>query len=239
VILAILQARMSSTRLPGKVMRDLAGAPMIERQIERLRRASSLDRLVVATSDRPDDDGLAEHAAALGMGVHRGSLPDVLARFAGALEAFGPARHVVRFTADCPLIDPAVVDRLVAAHGESGADYSTNGGEGRAYPVGLDCEIMTAAALREAAHEAVDPYEREHVTPFIYRRPERYALHRLPGPPDQGELRWTVDTADDLAFARAVFAGLHARNPDFRAADVLAFVRSRPDLMTLGGERRG
>lgn len=230
---------MSSTRLPGKVMRDLAGAPMIERQVERLRRARGIDRLVVATSDRPDDDILAEHIRALGLGVHRGPLDDVLARFAGAAAAFGPARHVVRFTADCPLIDPEIVDRLVEAHLRSGADYSTNGGDGRAYAVGLDCEIMTADALRDAARDAVEPYDREHVTPFIYRRPERYAVHRLPGPEGQGDLRWTVDTADDLDFARTVFAGLYARLPDFRAADVLAFVRGRPDLMSLGGERRG
>lgn len=239
VILAVIQARMSSTRLPGKVMRDLVGAPMIERQIERVHRARRIDRLVVATSIDDSDDPLAEHLSGLGIGVHRGPLDDVLARFVGALDAFGPADHVVRLTADCPLADPAVIDRLISKHLAEGTDCCTAGGEGRTFPVGLDCEIMRAPVLREAAAKAIDPYEREHVTPFIYRRPERYALGRLDNPKGHGRLRWTVDTPDDFAFVEAVYAALYPLDPAFTSKDVLAFVRSRPDLTNLGGEPRG
>lgn len=230
---------MSSTRLPGKVMRDVAGAPMIERQIERVRRARRLDDLVVATSVDPTDDPLAERLDSLGVRVHRGPLEDVLARFLGALDAFGPADHLVRLTADCPLADPELIDQLVGTCLERGFDYFTVGGEGRSYPIGLDCEITRAAVLREAAAEAADPHEREHVTPFIYRRPDHYRLGRLDAPIDHGRLRWTVDTPDDLAFVQAVYAALYPADPAFTSADVLAFVRTRPDLLNLGGEPRG
>ena len=230
---------MSSTRLPGKVMRDLAGAPMIERQIERVRRARRIDELVVATSVEASDDLLARHLDGLGVQVHRGPLPDVLARFIGALDAFGPAEHLIRLTADCPLADPGVIDELAAKHTLDGTDYCAAGGPGRSHPVGLDCEIMRADVLREAAAEAEDPYEREHVTPFIYRRPDRYRLARLDSAENHGALRWTVDTPDDFAFAEAVYRALHPADPAFTSADVLGFVRSRPDLMTLGGEPRG
>ena len=211
---------------------------MIGRQIERLARARRIDRLVVATSVEPGDDPLAAYVEGLGLGVHRGSLPDVLGRFAGALEVFGPADHVVRLTADCPLIDPEVVDRLVETHLHSGADYTTNAGVGRSFPVGLDCEIVRAPVLLEAAREAADPYEREHVTPFIHRRPERYRLARLHSPLDEGRVRWTVDRPDDFDFVQEVYAALHPGNPAFTSDQVRAFVRSRPELHAWGGDRR-
>jgi len=237
LILAILQARMSSTRLPGKVLADLAGAPMIARQIERLRRCRRLDRIVTATSDQPDDDVLAEVMTALGVAVHRGPLDDVLARFAGALAAW-PADHVVRLTADCPLADPEVIDAVVALHLERGTDYAANTPAHRTYPKGLDVEVMRASCLRRAAAEAVDSYEREHVTPYLYRHPERFAQTFLSQDADEGEVRWTVDRPDDLAFVRAVYDGLYPQKPDFTSADVRAFLTGRPDLARLGGERR-
>ena len=229
---------MSSTRLPGKVMRDLAGAPMIERQIERVRRARRIDELVVATSVEASDDLLARHLDGLGVQVHRGPLPDVLARFIGALDAFGPAEHLIRLTADCPLADPGVIDELAAKHTLDGTDYCAAGGPGRSHPVGLDCEIMRADVLREAAAEAEDPYEREHVTPFIYRRPDRFRLIVLKNGAEEGEARWTVDTPDDFAFVEAVYEGLYPVNPAFGSADVRGFVAARPDLIAYGGYPR-
>ena len=238
MVLAILQARMSSTRLPGKVMADLAGAPMILRQIERLRRAPSLTRIVVATSVQPGDDPLSEALAVAAVPVFRGALDDVLARFIGAIDAFGPADVAVRLTADCPLADPAVIEATLALRQVTDADYTANAGERRTFPKGLDVEVFKVAALRAAAAESTDPYDREHVTPFLYRRPERFALAFHHQTVDEGDVRWTVDRPDDLAFVRAVYEALYPVDPAFSSDDVRAFVRSRPDLLLLGGDRR-
>lgn len=239
MILAILQARMSSTRLPGKVLRPLAGAPMIQRQVERLRRARRIDRLVVATSDDRSDDVLIEICNATPVAVFRGSLDDVLGRYIGAIDAFGEgAEHILRLTGDCPLADPELIDAVIARHLETGADYTANTWGRRSFPKGLDADIVRTAVLREAGAEATDPYEREHVLPFIYRRPQRYDLRGLTQEADEGEVRWTVDTPDDLAFVSAVYDGLYPDNPGFSSDDVRAFVRADPNLATLGGERR-
>jgi spore coat polysaccharide biosynthesis protein SpsF len=236
-VLTVLQARMSSTRLPGKVLRPLAGAPMILRQIERVRRAGRIGRLVVATSEDRTDDVLADVLADAGVPVFRGSLDDVLGRFVGALEAFGQAEHVVRLTADCPLTDPDVIDAVIARHLLAGADYTSNA-LSRSFPRGLDVEVARAAALVEAAARTSDPYDREHVMPAIYRHPEGWRIEQLVQDLDQGELRWTVDRPDDLEFAAAVYEGLYAAKPAFDSGDVLAFVAARPELHALGGDRR-
>lgn len=205
MILAVLQARMSSSRLPGKVMRPVLGAPMIERQLERLRPCETFDRLVAATSLDPSDDPLARHLESLGTPVFRGALDDVLGRFAAAARAHGPAAHVVRLTADCPLADASVIDACVRLHLATRADYTSNTLQ-RTFPDGLDVEVMTFAALQAAAAEATDPYEREHVTPYLYRRPERFRLAQLTQSRDLSDRRWTVDTAEDLLFVERVFA---------------------------------
>lgn len=238
MILAVLQARMSSTRLPGKVMADVEGAAMIVRQIERLQRSARLDRIVVATSDQADDQPLAEAVAALGIGVYRGPLDDVLGRFAGALKAFGPAEHVVRLTADCPLADPVLIDATLDLHLAQGADYSANTPAKRMYPKGLDIEVVRAPLLLQAARDADTPYEREHVTPHFYRNPDRFKLAFLTQAVDEEDVRWTVDRPDDLEFVRAVYAALYADKPDFTSDDIRAFVRARPDLAMFGGDRR-
>jgi spore coat polysaccharide biosynthesis protein SpsF len=238
MILAVLQARMSSTRLPGKVLAPVAGAPMILRQIERLRRARTLDRIVVATSIETDDDRLAATLAEAGMLVHRGDLADVLGRFIGALDAFGPVETLVRLTADCPLADPGVIDATIERFQATGADYVSNVAEPRTFPKGLDVEVMKAAALRRAAAETDDPYDHEHVTPYLYRHPERFRLASHAQAADEGEVRWTVDRPDDLEFVRAVYDALYSTNPAFDSEAIRAFVRSRPDLAALGGDRR-
>ena len=238
MILAILQARMSSTRLPGKVLRPLAGGPMILRQIERTRRSRLIDLLVVATSDDKTDDVLTDVLEGKGVEVFRGPLDDVLARYLGALEAKGPADHVVRMTADCPFIDWQVIDAVIQAHVEAGVDYTANTWERRTFPRGLDVDVVTSAVLRQAAAEATDPYDREHVLPFIYRRPDRYSLQGFSQERDEGELRWTVDLPEDLAFASAVYDALYPDNPAFTSEDVRGFLAGRPDLAEAGGQRR-
>ena len=238
MILAILQARMSSTRLPGKVLKPLAGAPMVLRQIERLRRSRRLDRLVVATSTEPSDDALADVLAGADVEVFRGPLDDVLARFLGALDA-SPAEHVVRLTADCPLADPESVDATVALHLESGADYTSNTPQTHAWPKGLDVEVITAEALRQAAADASTPEEREHVTWGVWTHPERWRIAWLQSAnADDGDIRWTVDTLEDYAFAAAVYEALYPKDPAFTSADVRAFLSARPDLARFGGHRR-
>jgi len=220
MIVAILQARMSSSRLPGKVMKPILGMPMIGRHIERLNRCDSLDRIVVATSKDPSDDGLARYCEGLGVRVFRGSLYDVLGRFAGAAIANG-AEHVVRLTADCPLADPLVIDACVWRHIETSADYTSNTLQ-RSYPDGLDVEVMTAAALKTMQAEATDPYEREHVTPFLYRNPERFRIAQLVQSARLDDRRWTVDTAEDFEFVSRVYYMLYPTNPRFEQADILA-----------------
>jgi len=229
---------MSSTRLPGKVLMPVAGAPMILRQIERVRLARRIDSLVVATSDDASDDILAETVRGAGVAVFRGSLDDVLARYAGALEAHGPADHVVRLTGDCPLADWTVIDAVIARHTETGADYTANTWGRRTFPKGLDVDVVKADILRQAAAEARDPYEREHVLPFVYHRPERYRLEGLTQAAEEGDVRWTVDFPSDYTFVAQVYEALYPQSPAFTSDNVRALVRSRPDLATLGGERR-
>ncbi len=225
-MLAVLQARMSSSRLPGKVMRPLLGEPMILRQIERLRRASSITRLVVATSVEPSDDPIAALLEAAGVEVSRGPLDDVLARFYQAWSAAGAPEHLMRLTADCPLADPAVIDRCAEAHLAEGADYTANTA-GATFPKGLDVEVLRGAALAAAQAESRDPYEREHVTPFLYRRPDRFRLAQVRRDPPE-RWRWTVDTPEDFAFVSRVYADLYPRDPTFDSAAVLDWQAAHP-----------
>jgi len=229
---------MSSTRLPGKVLKPLAGAPMLLRQIERVRRSRRIDALVVATSDQPGDDPLAEAVEGAGVALFRGPLDDVLARYAGALEAFGPAGHVVRLTGDCPLADWTVVDAVIERHLDARADYTSNTYARRTFPKGLDVEVVTADAFLSNAAEARDPYEREHVTPFLYGHPERFRIAAWRQAAEEGEVRWTVDRPDDYEFVSAVYEALYPANPAFTSEDVRVFLRAQPELHLLGGDRR-
>ena len=199
-----VQARTGSSRLPGKVLADLAGRPMLGFQLARLARLDV--PVVVATSDRPGDDPVAELATAAGVEVVRGPEDDVLARFAVVLDRFAP-RHLVRLTGDCPFTDPDIVRAVLDAHVEAGADYTSNLFP-RSYPKGLDVEVATADALAQAAAEAQGPGEREHVMPFLYRRPERFRMANVASGLDLGEEWWVVDTAADLESARAVAASV-------------------------------
>jgi len=198
-VLCVVQARTGSTRLPGKVLQPITGRPMLGFMLDRLA-TLAVDDLVVATSDLDRDDPIAEIARAVGVEVVRGSESDVLARFGTSLDRF-PADHVVRLTADCPLSDPRLIEAVVATHLRRGADYTSNVLP-RTFPKGLDVEVVTAAALRAAIDEARATDEREHVTPFVYRRPERFRLTNHAASVPLGAEWWTVDTAADLEFVR-------------------------------------
>ena len=228
-VLAILQARVSSSRLPKKVLAPLLGKPMLVRQIERLCRAKSIDRLVVATSDHASDDPLDELCAELDIACYRGSLNDVLTRFSGAYAVFGPAAHVVRLTGDCPLADPEIIDQVVRRHLTSGADYTTNTVQ-PTWPDGLDVEIMRAEVLQCVAAEARLPSEREHVTPYIYKQPDLFYIEHVKGDSDLSAFRWTVDEPADFSFITAVYEALYSQNPNFVTEDVLALLERQPEL---------
>jgi spore coat polysaccharide biosynthesis protein SpsF len=223
---------MSSTRLPGKVLKDILGKPMLAHQIERVRRARFVDFVVVATSVAASDASIAELCARENVPCHRGSLTDVLARFQSAVEQFGPTEYIVRLTGDCPLTDPAIIDACVALHAANGADYTSNGLT-RTYPDGLDVEVITSAALSRAAREATDPYDREHVTPFICRHLDLFTLDALVYFRDLAQLRWTVDTPADFTFVERVFAELWPTNRAFGWRDVLAFIEAHPDIAAI------
>lgn len=219
---------MTSSRLPGKVLAPVLGEPMIARQVERIRRVTGMDGLVVATSTDSSDDGLVEVVSALGIDVVRGSLDDVLGRFIAVIDEFRPDA-VVRLTADCPLLSPAVADRVIAEFHASGLDYVSNTLQ-PTYPDGLDVEVVRAGVLRWLAGHSDDPYEREHVTLGVYRRPDQFGVANVRGDEDLSELRWTVDNADDLAFVRQMYAHLYPRNPEFELQDVLTLLRAEPAL---------
>lgn len=225
---AILQARMSSKRLPGKVMRPLFGAPMIIRQLERIRAARLPDKIVVATSTDPSDDPLAAMCAESGQEVFRGSLEDVLDRFYRAANGAGT---VVRLTGDCPLIDPEVLDKVISAFDASDCDYFSNV-HPPTFPDGLDVEVMRFGALERAWKEAHDPFEREHVTPFLYRS-GLFKAGNFQNDRDLSALRWTVDNEDDLALVDRIFTALYPVNPRFGMHEVFALLEKNPEWAKL------
>jgi len=224
---AILQARMSSSRLPGKVLRPILGEPMIGRQVERLRRSERLTGLTIATSIDASDDVIEAYAGQIGVACFRGPLDDVLARFIGALEAAGNPKTFVRLTADCPLADWRLLDACVDAHQGTNADYTHNS-PGWTYPKGLDVEVCETAALHRADAEGRDAYDREHVTPYIYGHPELFRIKAVTRDPPL-RYRWTVDTPEDFAFVTAVYAALYPANPAFISEDVLDWQATHPD----------
>ncbi len=230
-VLAVIQARVGSTRLPGKALLDLGGRPMISRVIDRAMAIPRVDQVVLATTERPEDDALADLAGRTGVPCVRGSVDDVLDRFHTAWRAH-PAEAIARVTADCPLLDPEVSGRVVAEYLDNAgaADYASNV-EPPSFPDGLDTEVFSAAALERAWREATRPSDREHVTPFLRRPESRFRRRNVLCAEDLSVHRWTVDEPRDLDFARAVYAALDPTGRRiFGMNDVLALLRERPEL---------
>ena len=229
MVLAILQARCSSHRLPNKVLKSLLGRAMVLREIERLSCSRHIDRIVLATSVDPSDDGLYDVAREAGIDVYRGSLDDVLDRYYACAAEHG-ADHIVRVTGDCPLIDWRVCDDVIAHHLAEKNDYTHTT---ERFPDGLDTEVMTFAALEQAHREARLVSEREHVTLYFRKHPERIRIGDVDCTADYGDLRWTVDEPCDFAFVEAVYEKLYAKNNDFSMQDILALLKEHPDLRML------
>jgi spore coat polysaccharide biosynthesis protein SpsF len=234
--LAIIQARMSSNRFPGKVLEDLGGLPMIVFMVRRVRHARTLDQIVVATSTDASDDALADCLARFGVACFRGDLHDVLARYAAAAESEG-ASEIVRLTGDCPLADPAVIDRVVDARRQAGCDYASNVNP-PTYPDGLDVECCTAAALARANREARLAAEREHVTPWMRTAAAGLRSVNCPAIADLSGLRLTVDYPDDLAAIRAIVAEAGPSERPFDLFDVLRCLAHRPDILAMNRHAR-
>ncbi len=234
---AFIQARMSSSRFPGKVLADLGGLPMIVFMARRARRARTLDEVVVVTSTDSSDDAMVDTLATHGVPCFRGSLDDVLLRYSAAATAFD-AGEIVRLTGDCPLIDPNVIDLVVAARREAGADYASNI-DPPTFPDGVDVEAFTRATLERAVTEARQPPEREHVT--LWMRSAAAALTRVNcrALADLSGLRLTVDYPDDLQAVRAVLAEIAERDRDtFDLYDVLRCLARRHDIINMNKHTR-
>jgi len=236
-MLAVVQARLGSTRLPGKALADIAGRPMIAHVMARIGATPGVDEVVLATTSSAADDALADFARSAGVACVRGSVDDVLDRFWWAARA-SPADAIVRVTADCPLLDPAVSGRVVAEflRHAPGVDYASNV-HPPSYPDGLDTEVIAREALERAWRESspASSRDREHVTPYIWeRRPEAFRRVNVEHGEDLSALRWTVDDARDLGFVRSVYDALA---PDgvriFGMDEVLTLLRARPGLAAL------
>jgi spore coat polysaccharide biosynthesis protein SpsF len=226
----IIQARMGSARLPGKVLIDLGGKSVLARVISRLRRATLVDEIVVATTDCAPDDAVVRECDRLGVEVFRGSENDVLDRYYQAA-LLTTAEAIVRITSDCPLIDPQITDDTIRSFLDLRPDYASNALH-RTYPRGLDTEVMTRDALACAWREAHLPYQRAHVTPYLYENPTRFAILAINGNVDYSDHRWTLDTPEDLAFIRALYDRLD-NNDDFTWRDALAVLQREPELVEL------
>lgn len=226
-VVAIVQARMGSTRLPGKVLMNLGGVTVLGRVVNRLRRASLIDQVVVATANSAPNSAIMRECEDLSVECFAGSEDDVLDRYYQGSRAYS-ARNIVRITSDCPLIDSDLVDETICVFRQKCADYSSNVCP-RTYPRGLDCEVFTAAALERAWKETRQAYEREHVTPYFYEHPELFRLAFIRGEQDHSQYRWTLDTSKDLKLLREIYARFGNRD-DFSWREVIALMVREPKL---------
>lgn len=235
-VTAIIQARLGSTRLPGKILRDLAGKPMLVQCVERVRRATTLDEVVVATTDEPADEAVVALCQRHGYPCTRGSQDDVLDRYYRAVQHY-PADVIVRITSDCPLIEPEIIDRVVQEFQKNPCDYASNTLPPRTFPRGLDVEVFSFAALEGAWQEDKNPAWREHVTPYLYYHPERFRLLAVSSDVDYSAMRWTVDTPKDLAFVQHIYEAFNGDNT-FSWRDVLRLLEQHPQWMEINREVR-
>jgi spore coat polysaccharide biosynthesis protein SpsF len=241
-IVAIIQARTGSTRLPGKVLLDVMGKPVIEHVLERVRCSRLIRRVVVATTDSPADDILAERVQTeMNCPVFRGSERDVLGRYCHCARTFA-AEVVVRVTADDPLKDPEIIDRAISLLvGDPSLAYCSNTLK-PTYPEGLDVEVCRVEALERAYREATLRSDREHVTPYIWRHPDLFKAENFEHSEDLSAWRWTLDRPEDVPFILAIYRQFYKGHSCFSYTDVIDYIRAHPDLALLNtgiGRRQG
>lgn len=230
-VVAIIQARMSSTRLPGKVLMELAGKPVLEHVVSRIEACKTIQKIVVATSIDATDDAIERWCRERDVACYRGSLNDVLDRYYQAAVQSG-ADAIVRITADCPAIDPTIVDEVVSQYLAGGYEFFGLSGE---FPDGLDCTVFSFPAIERAWMEAQLPSEREHVGPYIEKHPEWFKSGGLKKFVGLSHHRWTLDEPRDLEFLKIVFERLYQTNKTFGATDVLALLKAEPELLSING----
>jgi len=231
LITAIIQARMSSTRLPNKVLKTIVGKPMLALQIERIKQSKLINKIIVATSTQTADDDIAQLCKTLNIDCFRGSLTDVLARYYQCTDKY-PTDHIVRLTADCPLTEPQIIDDVITLHLQSKSDYTSNC-RLPCLPDGLDVEVFTKSALVFSHQKAIKPSEREHVTQFMRNHGNLFKLTDFHYKPDLSQLRWTVDETNDFEFVTQVYQYLYPQKPQFTMHDILTLLNEKPELNTI------
>lgn len=235
---SIIQARMSSTRLPGKVMREISGYPMLWHVVERCRCARRVTRVLVATSTNADDDVIADFCAKHGISCHRGALDNVLLRYVNAAKD-AQADTIVRITGDCPLIDPGIIDECVAVFEKSGADYVSNVHPERTVSRGLDVEVIRFSVLERANTEARLPYEREHVTPYIWENKKKAFIigpSVAISPRYRCETNLSVDYPADFEVLRRIYAELYRESEIIDIVEAIEFLRAHPEITALNAD---
>jgi len=244
-VLAIIQARMGSTRLPGKSMKKILDRPVVSYVVERIRHAKKIDDLIVATTVLSGDDAIADFCREGGIRCFRGDSDDVLSRYFYAASAYLKERGlkaeelvIVRITADCPLLDPRIIDQVVLEYQRTASSLSlpsyvsnTIATHPQSWPKGMDVEVFAWKTLEEMAHLAKTAYEKEHVTPYIYQHPEKYRLKMVEREGENlSHLRLTLDTSDDFKIISAIIEALYPERPDFSLQDILALLKKNPAL---------
>jgi spore coat polysaccharide biosynthesis protein SpsF len=232
-VVIIVQARMTSTRLPGKILKKVLGKSLLEYQIERLRRVKLADEIVIATTINETDEPVVKLCNSVSVPYFRGSEEDVLSRYYETAKAH-QADLIARVTSDCPLIDPEVIDRVIKFYidHQTKYDYVSNCLE-RTYPRGMDTEVFSFKVLQEAFLEATALPDREHVTPFIHRQPQRYSLASVNYSENQSDHRWTVDTPEDFQLIKKIIEVIYPKLPDFTLRDCLNLLEKNPEWSTI------
>ena len=238
-VVCIIQARMGSSRLPGKVLKDICGQPMLAWVVERVAQSKRIDQVVVATTTDESDDPIVEFCQKRSFACFRGDVFDVLDRYYQAALHYR-AEIIVRVTGDCPLIDPQLIERVLDEFQTGKLDFAANRlppPYKRTYPIGMDVEIASMHALSEAWQNASEQHQREHVMPYLYAGPKAYRISVVDAEADYGDQRWTVDTPQDLEFIRKLAELLECRR-DFTWLDVLALVQAHPELSEINSTVR-
>jgi len=230
-IVAIIQARMGSTRLPGKVLLDIVGKPMLWHIVNRLRYSKLINRIVVGTSINKKDDLIENFCKEYKIDFYRGSEEDVLDRYYQTAKVF-EANIIIRITADCPLIDPEIVDLVIKNHIKTNSDYTSNTIK-RTFPRGLDAEVFNFDSLKRVCRNATEPYQREHVTVYFYENPQLFKVYNVENNIDISYLRWTVDEDRDLLFVREIYKRLYSEKDIFLMEDILNILEKEPYLIDI------
>lgn len=234
MILAILQARMSSSRLPGKVSKNILGKPMLVRQIERLSKSKLIDKIIVATSIEASDNELETFCKDNNIECFRGNLNNVLDRYYQCAKQFNP-QHIIRLTGDCPVTDPQIIDKIIELHLEENNDYTSNTII-RTFPKGLDAEIFKYSSLEKAYNEAKTDFEKEHVTVYFYQHPELFKLGCFKNDIDLSNLRLTVDYPEDFELITKIYESLYTNKPNFTLNDIIELLNQNQTLKLINSQ---